>query len=439
MTSFVDLPNEILLMIWRTVDVQDIYSYSRTSKRVYCLVKSLLPHHFDLQRRLTTISNSGQEKPNHLSHILKEILVDPEGACYPLALKIQSPKVCWDGPQDDLTEPYTKSPEFDLNLFENAVKESDLIDQSGTDEWVSEIRSGNEEPLIALLLTLLPNIISLWLEDMFSNVHIYQVLNSIASRVPSNTLPLQRLCSVDIKATENFEDAEPTHLDGMSCFAKLPCIHTIRGSYIACDEDDLLSLQTPLPFSSTLKTLVLTDCEIHAKGLSDFILGIDGLESFTYISNDTDDSFDPFWIRSVLLAHHRFSLKSITLLSCGQRKSFMGRVDLFLQLEYLETDLTLLLGDLTETNHELSSVLPQSIKTLKLHVENPEDGLADWRILYDLRRWCRHHPELTKVTLHGKFAMDEEEERTQPALVAEFEAIGVQLSFESEARDMGLA
>ena len=35
--------------------------------------------------------------------------------------------------------------------------------------------------------------------------------------------------------------------------------------------------------------------------------------------------------------------------------------------------------------------------------------------------------------------MDEEEERTQPALVAEFEAIGVLLSFESEARDMGLA
>lgn len=119
------------------------------------------------------------------------------------------------------------------------------------------------------------------------------------------------------------------------------------------------------------------------------------------------------------------------MLACGQPKTFMGSLSLFLCLENLETDLTLLLGNLLETHLEIADVLPDSIKHIKLHVENSGDCLVDWKILQDFAWLVKYNdfPGLAKVTLIGVVFMGEDAKVVQAGLMADYEDGGVLLSF----------
>ena len=45
-----------------------------------------------------------------------------------------------------------------LNELESAIRDTDLIPDTEADDWISRIRAGDKDPLIALLLLRLPNL-----------------------------------------------------------------------------------------------------------------------------------------------------------------------------------------------------------------------------------------------------------------------------------------
>jgi len=144
MAAFSDLPNEIILLIWRCADLKDVYNFSTTSKQTYTLVQHLLPEHLDFQRRLSTISNEdrfGIIESRYFGRVLKEILMNPEASRHPETLKFHG----WDFRWDDADfSPDSIPTEADIDLFENAIRQSSLIDKGEMNDWVLEIRKGNE-------------------------------------------------------------------------------------------------------------------------------------------------------------------------------------------------------------------------------------------------------------------------------------------------------
>lgn len=75
----------------------------------------------------------------------------------------------------------------------------------------------------------------------------------------------------------------------------------------------------------------------------------------------------------------------------------MGSLDLFPHLETLETGLILLLVHLSSIYHELGSVLPESIKTLKLHVKNPTDGVRNFYFLREFQGSLKNFQNLADI------------------------------------------
>lgn len=440
MAAFSDLPNEIILLIWRCADLKDVYNFSTTSKQTYTLVQHLLPEHPDFQRRLSTISNEdrfGIIESRYFGRVLKEILMNPEASRHPETLKFHG----WDFRWDDADfSPDSIPTEADIDLFENAIRQSSLIDKGEMNDWVLEIRKGNEEPLIALLMTLLPNLASIVHKGWSPHaVHIDEVLGNIARAESPKSL--KRLRCVAVGFDEDLENPDCIHLDAIRCYSEIPSVETLYGHHVECDEEDLLVTHPPLPLQSNITRLALTDCAIHAKPLSDFLLTMDGLCHFTYTPKHRgsgDSSFEPFWIRTALQCHQRWTLKSLTLLACDHSKSFMGSLDLFPYLEDLETDLVLLLGNLSGTSHGLCTVLPETIRDVKLHVASPEDGLRNWKILEGLKMELGRFPDLARITMKGDISIgkkEEEEQTIQAGLIKDFGAKGVALSYEHSSKE----
>ena len=67
--------------------------------------------------------------------------------------------------KDDL---HLRLPDDELELFKQAVKNIGRLTESEVNGWIKSIDEGDEDPLIALLLLLLPNITTLHYQSFLS-------------------------------------------------------------------------------------------------------------------------------------------------------------------------------------------------------------------------------------------------------------------------------
>ena len=156
--AFSNLSNELILLIWDFAEVEDIYNFSTVSKRVYFLVHEALREHCKLFKRLSTVSNVGAERgePGSFGRNPKEVWLDPRAARYPSLLKIGEWEPEW---KDENGYSRDIGSESDLTLFKQAARKTiDSSREELEEEWLAAIDRGDEEPLIALLLMLLPNL-----------------------------------------------------------------------------------------------------------------------------------------------------------------------------------------------------------------------------------------------------------------------------------------
>lgn len=76
MLGFSDLSNELVLIIWNFVEVDDVYNFSTFSKKVYLQTHELLREHCRLKHELSTIVVESGE-PGTFGRVLKEVLLNP--------------------------------------------------------------------------------------------------------------------------------------------------------------------------------------------------------------------------------------------------------------------------------------------------------------------------------------------------------------------------
>lgn len=401
MVGFSDLSNELVLMIWNSVEVQDVYSFSTLSKKVYLLTHDLLREHCKLQQRLSTISNVGAKpgEPSVFGRVLKELLLNPRAARYPSVLRIERWRHRWvdPWPSQGGHSRGTMS-ESDLKLFKQASRDIiDFPEKQLENEWLAEIDKGNEEPLIALLLFILTNLREFQVDTEFGWMHyIFEALDIIANK--KNSCSLTKLHSVNFKYTATHDDF--VDFQCVKAFAVLPSVTSINSCIMGYDTNGLLPF-SPSDTDTNVTNLSFKECLIDPKTMSEFLSTTRNLQSFFYSPSESANipaNFDPFWIRTALLAYARDTLKSLTILANGLESHFMGSLAKFTCLDFVETDLRLLTGDSSISIHKLSTVLPSSIVNIKLHNGSDAHYQASIQeIADDLIRFGR----LQKITVVG--------------------------------------
>ena len=322
-------------MIWNCAEVEDVYNFSTVSKRVYHLVREALREHCKLSKRLSTISNVGTEGGNtgSFAPILKEILLNPRAARYPSVLKIGTYNFEW----DTVEGTYTRGtvPESDLELFKQAVRANvDSAYNGMEDEWFKSIDEGDEEPLIALLLLLLPNLRKLRFDSFVESCFcIEQALRTIMEYEDSASL--RKLHSVDLRCSATTE-SDFLGFNLVRLISALPSLTHICGHGVGTCPEDLFYTPDLMIYPTNVTSLRFSECCVNPKSLFDFLSLSENLQHFEYTPmNPASDiaDFDPFWIRTALLAHAQKTLKTLTILAGENEKSFMGSLDSFVSLE----------------------------------------------------------------------------------------------------------
>ena len=150
----------------------------------------------------------------------------------------------------------------------------------------------------------------------------------------------------------------------------LPLVHSV---HVKCmgpmDFDDLISdTQYLTPGSSNVSELTFVESGIRPKSMFQLLESIKGLKRFSYVKPDEKlDPFEPFWMRTALLANAKHSLETLRIIySQAKRGNFLGTFRGFTALRELETNIHLLI---LEAHFDgLADLLPASIEKVHLHI-----------------------------------------------------------------------
>ena len=236
--------------------------------------------------------------------------------------------------------------------------------------WMSEIKYGNEDPIISLLLLLLPNLSKLRFEGLGSgHANLRDTLDRIA-RMNSPIAPFSLLRHVYLLCAGNLAGVRI-----LRHFAASPSIRSIHvkqiGNHVTYSDPSVTELA---PQTSKLEKLTLLKCPISPGSLNYVLVGLKALRSFTFVAERYLD-FNSLWFRDVLFAVAGSTLESFTLLSRNEKRNVIGDIRIFESLRNLHTETQLLLDyfpiDFDETS--LAKALPPKLQTLKLECSGQGD------------------------------------------------------------------
>ena len=415
------MPNEITLMIIRLVLPDDIESFTSTCTQIYNVATEDLERHRTLKRKHRVY---GYEDPSRyrdprlysapyqlsnrcsLAQLLDEILQKPRTAFYVQEISIRGWRRMWSAQEhletmrpENRHLPYS---EGTISRLRKAV--SDLVPHDEVSSWMRYIKRGSEDPIISLLILLLPNLSTLKFHHLGEDrEHLCSTLYRIAS-MESPAAPLSCLRHVQIPAC-----LEIPGLKLVGLFAALPSVRSIHGFNIYETGFDAYSdtdLALVAPWTSKLEDLTLVTCSINPKRLFDFLETFEALRSFTYHSgikkyrNDQQVEFDPCWIRSALSAFAKSTLQSLTLLSHDEKRNFMGDIRCFKAVSYLHTETQLLLHQVAMHHDDtsLARALPPKLEILKLECSGLGDEMEIARLISALAKLKKEYvPALREV------------------------------------------
>lgn len=371
MARFSDLSSELIVMVSQYVRPDCFIAFSEVSKQLHACLAPFMAEHKRLLRTYVSVTNTpnlASLNPDHgpLVKVIKDVLLTPRIAKYVDNLCIQRWHAAWQtGPATAGTEESRKQETISLqDRFGEVLVSMKHMVPEVVDSWMSAFKSGAEDPVVALLFVLLPNLTTIDLVDIVGTYGcLTRTLRDVAKEPKSRSL--SRLESVSISGG--------THRWLLLCleFARLPSLRSIYASeFIESNgsQDNINYTVWPSPYSHVVR-LSFIRCHIPPQQLFDMLGYFHSLEHFEYLHTQAVEGADsaayaPFWIRSSLLAHAKSSLKTLKLNSTTDTKKmpdYMGSLRSFGQLKEVDTDLCCLrsqdLGSRTWTE-----VLPKSIE-----------------------------------------------------------------------------
>ena len=289
MAQFSDLPSEILLLFVEQLPSTDIDAFCQLSKRIRAVTASLHRRHMDLKRRYTT-RDYGEICNGEVANLLKDILDDPHGALYTSRLRFMSWKHAWANrhPQPPPSDaPGSQTPESlhlgnTLQIVVNAIQKCKLILNDCKAKWIQSVERGKEDPLIALLLTILPNLTMLRLKDA-SGFYLEDMITRNTAQNDSTFL--SKLDTIEL---EPLAVAHGAYLSEELVVIKkiclLPSITSISAfGYVHYGREDISDLRlTGQNRRSQVLNMSFSICYINPVILDGLVQGTSPLASFHY-------------------------------------------------------------------------------------------------------------------------------------------------------------
>ena len=372
MATFSQMPNEMVSGIWEYVlEPRDVESFALASKQVYAIGATFVDEHNKLKRENSSFRIGLLITEIAPTLLLKKILLRPRVALYITHLSIGVLRYGWDSLNDNVDNDWfsyhTEYPADDMELFIEAIRRADSVLRDEIDDWVMAVKRGIEDPIVALMLLLLPNLCTMTLE-IHSNFSypLTETFRRISETEKSRFLT--RLTTVNLDVQLRLE-ADVMDWEWLSISATLPSVQSIHAARIGTIDIEDLIKQTRCfePGSSTIEELSFIESSICPKSMFQLFESIKGLKKFTYSDPDEETQpFEPFWMGKALIAYAKHSLELLKVTAdrtegVGTLGSFRGCT----KLRELETDVHLLVEE--DRFHTLAYLLPVSIEKVHLY------------------------------------------------------------------------
>ena len=366
--TFSSLPNEVILQIWSHVlEPEDVESFALVSEKIYALAFRFIEEHKRLKAEYSIFFHDKTMRGSCAAEFLANILRNPRAALYVKNICINEWRDEWDSSATvafkAASDCHSQYSEDTMRLIEGAVKSSVLIPESEITAWLSEIRLGDEGSVLALIISLIPNVRRFGLD--FANdkgERLSQIIRAIGKS--PGTTALSRLMYVQVgwDGTE-WIDIE---LDWVKTFSSLKSVKAIKAWGVGqLHQKSESSFFLPSKWSN-ITSLQLHDCDIDHKHFAAYLQCLGALQIFSYTASPTNSHFDPFWLCTAL-GHAAHSLRKLHILSSGGTGRHMGSLARFTVLTELHTEYRMLLDDATELDGDkLIQMLPPSIEKVTL-------------------------------------------------------------------------
>ncbi len=370
MAHFFDLPNELILSIHDYLLPSDLACFYCLNKHIYALTALHQVDHRRLKRKFAIPLSTGTLGSTAV--LVRNILRYPRAGLYVREWKIDFYRSGgWGKENDDDPEDtnHIMYPEADMILFEDAIRQSSFIPGLDKVEWVASMRNGAENVLIALAVTLLPNLRAIEIGRGWEyQGRLASVLESIGYSRPSQHTPFSSLATITIQPGE---EGDSIGLAAVEAFATQPSVKTLNIHGIYAENDDL-ELVKPLK-GANVTDVNISDSEISPQRLSLLLDNFENLQSFSYLHRDdkfVDCEFEPFLIVKALLSCGRDTLRELNLChGYFVTGTYMGSLCKFSALESVETNFSLFVGSSAhaiDATKLFTTAFPRSLQKIKL-------------------------------------------------------------------------
>lgn len=432
-----DLPNEILDLVLDYAHPRDLEAFLSTSRCYRQTYERLLEKHYALKRKYSTFTYHPSTPWGAPVRLVKEIGKQPRIADYVVKLDVEKLQERafneW-----DQTDHRPEVAAEDLELLRKAMEGSQYLGK----KCLRYLDSGlhQEEGVLILLLTMLPNLEEIRSLEDYSNIDVTGTLSQITSKQPIPLLSRLERVHLEVKHCEIEEGA----LDDLNLlyFCKLPSMRSMTmhnaGPSLWEDEDEGTILRLyPSMHGCSLTSLTLLSCYLSPKVVRKFLCRCVSLESFAYSTGrytpgDEDDPFDPSNIREAVEKNCTSTLKNLHFAVRNSKRhrrrddaqGLLGSLKPFDKLETLDSDLELLIGEVEDPEflsgddsdadtdgapdkkeRRISDYLPPSLVRLNLWVRDLDYAwsLEDYRWRYPIKKLLESveekHPSLQWINL----------------------------------------
>lgn len=386
MARFQDLSTELVVAILEEVLPEDIEAVSLVSKRTYQLTIPRLEEHRRLRKQYTNFKNlvqngdmSWHDPGGLLANLLCTILSDARIGYYVKTLDLElwqfSETAGWKPDEvfeNQATTSRTRAQQDSktrMEILEEAVRTTEVIPVEEVDDWLRQIRRGNEDPIVALLFLHAPRLHTLRFVDPYSpseSSYFLRTVQRVTRQGSAVSSYPSHFKNVEIWFAEGWE-----RLDFVKAFMSLPSLTSLKADSLFIDGRTHEVDSAILPRPSNVVELSFQGL-IPEKAFSELLQGVKNLKAFeykfTHLWRDEDYTppFNCLAVMKSLEANASHTLESLKLSALNLETSQMAPIRGFVALREIEIQTKHCLAVEESNIKNLVSVLPVSVEKFAL-------------------------------------------------------------------------
>ena len=439
MPHILNLSNEVLYQIIAATSLHDIESLAATCKTINVLAQVEVKRHHELKNKYAKlafrdIGYSDDGLSVHPIYVLRDILHDAALAQYPTSIRSRPfydyyhEWLSTDHEIADLEGIRAAAAGCDREI-QNAIYQCPFIETPEREIWRGQIMEGRGQAIFGLLLTLLPNLISMAVvphsEDLFT-----QILERIVEfQQRTHTLApqaLTKLTRIDARRYYCESDITAHDFDYLTQYALLPSMKTITKSYFETNasQNNRTFQWHHDPGISAVTEIKIDHNMVDGESITNLVRGVGALEKFSISFGEFIFSKTVYQPRKIIRGLELYAKRSLSYLHLtGPRLGIITTQDddleydlrVFEKLKQLRIDHTLhsqhdrrclvlskgkLDQDCNCSPQRLVDVLPVSLESLQLVGSVPWKRIREFFAGF-LELKAERLPRLREIEMQG--------------------------------------